>query len=162
MRPLLLLTLEYEAIAFVRCGISATLKSPGVDNPKVMWSMSGLDLRRLELVGYQVQEALQRRDFVSEIRHQSRRLGVALVLSLAAAGGGCAGGGGAPGASLPAGSTCVSIKAQLSRLDAKGVRGAIEAQSAGERLSPSRKADADSYNSLLNDYLKARCHEVKT
>lgn len=76
---------------------------------------------------------------------------------------GCAnGGGGGPGTGLAGGQTCGSIKTQLSRLDAKGVRSSIEAQSAGRKISPQQKADADSYNSLLNDYLKARCHEVKT
>ena len=92
-----------------------------------------------------------------------RHLSVALVLAGAVLSAGCAGGGGAgSAAALPAGSTCQSIKGQLSRLDARGVRGSIEAQSAGQKLSGSQKADADSYNSLLNDYLKARCHEVKT
>lgn len=92
------------------------------------------------------------------------RFSVALVLACAAMAAGCAGGGGGAGAaaSLPAGSTCQSIKGQLSRLDARGVRGSIEAQSAGQKLSASQKSDADSYNSLLNDYLKARCHEMKT
>lgn len=74
--------------------------------------------------------------------------------------GGCAGGGGSQAASLPAGSTCQSIKSRLSQLDAKGVRGSIEAQAAGSKLSSGAKADADAYNSLLNDYLKARCHEA--
>lgn len=92
----------------------------------------------------------------------TRRLGVAVVLCLAAFGGGCAGGGGGGHAvALPAGSSCGSIKQQLSRLDAKGVRSSIEAQSAGRKLSPGQKADADAYNSLLNDYLKARCHEMQ-
>jgi hypothetical protein len=99
--------------------------------------------------------------YVREMRTRPRRLGVALALACAAAGAGCAGGGGAgSAAALPAGSTCQSIKGQLSRLDAKGVRGSIESQSAGRKLSPGQKADADAYNSLLNDYLKARCHEM--
>jgi hypothetical protein len=98
---------------------------------------------------------------VRDMREIPRQLGVALVLCCAALSAGCAGGGGGShAASLPAGSTCQSIKGQLSRLDAKGVRGSIEAQAAGQRLSPGQKADADSYNGLLNDYLKARCHEM--
>lgn len=96
-----------------------------------------------------------------EMREGTRRLGVAAGLCLAALASGCAGGGGKGYAqALPAGSTCGSIKGQLSRLDARGVRSSIEAQSAGRRLSAGQKADADAYNSLLNDYLKARCHEV--
>ena len=84
----------------------------------------------------------------------------ALVLCAAVLAAGCAGGN-SHAVSLPAGSTCASIKAQLSRLDAKGVRSSIEAQSAGQKLSAGQKSDADSYNSLLNDYLKARCHEMQ-
>lgn len=98
---------------------------------------------------------------VRETPGAPRLFGVALILGLAALAGGCAGGGGAGHAvALPAGSTCSSIKGQLSRLDAKGVRSSIEAQSSGRKLSGGQKADADAYNSLLNDYLKARCHEV--
>lgn len=94
------------------------------------------------------------------MREMPRQLSVALVLCCAVMGAGCAGGGNSHAAALPAGSTCGSIKGQLSRLDAKGVRGSIEAQSAGQKLSAGQKADADAYNSLLNDYLKARCHEM--
>lgn len=99
-----------------------------------------------------------------EMRDAPQRLTVAAVLAAAVMASGCAGGssGGGYAASLPAGSSCQSIKAQLSRLDAQGVRSAIEAQAAGQKLTGVRKANADSYNSLLNDYLKARCHEVKT
>jgi hypothetical protein len=99
---------------------------------------------------------------VREMRDGTRRLGVVALLCSAALVGGCAGGGaGGHAQALPAGSTCGSIKGQLSRLDAKGVRSSIEAQSAGRKLSPGQKADADAYNSLLNDYLKARCHEMQ-
>lgn len=97
-----------------------------------------------------------------DMREGTRGLSVALVLAITALTGGCAGGGGGGQAvALPAGSTCASIKTQLSRLDARGVRSSIEAQSAGQRLSGGQKADADAYNSLLNDYLKARCHEMQ-
>ena len=100
--------------------------------------------------------------YVRDMRQGTRWLGVALLLGIATFIGGCAGGGGGGQAvALPAGSTCTSIKAQLSRLDARGVRSSIEAQSAGQRLSVGQKSDADAYNSLLNDYLKARCHEMQ-
>ena len=99
---------------------------------------------------------------VTEMRDTARKLAALLVLGLAALSGACAnGGGGGHAVALPAGETCGSIKSQLSRLDAKGVRSSIEAQSAGQRLSAGQKADADAYNSLLNDYLKARCHEMQ-
>lgn len=72
---------------------------------------------------------------------------------------GCAASGGDPGAaSLPSGESCQSIRTRLARLDAKGVRSSVEAQSAGRKLSASQKSDADSYNQALNQYLGARCH----
>jgi hypothetical protein len=84
-----------------------------------------------------------------------------LCVSLAAAGlAGCASssGNGPTSASLPAGESCGSIKSQLNKLDAKGVQAYVEAQGAGKKLAPSQKADADTYNRLLNEYLGARCH----
>ncbi|MEQ1695578.1 MAG: hypothetical protein ABL901_07025 [Hyphomicrobiaceae bacterium] len=76
---------------------------------------------------------------------------------------GCAGGGGSsngdPGAkSLPAGQSCQSIKSDLDRMVSSGVQSSVEAQSAGRKLSPNQKADADRYNQLLAYYLGARCH----
>jgi hypothetical protein len=77
---------------------------------------------------------------------------------------GCANSGksnGDPGAKpLAAGQTCQSIKADLDRMVAGGVQSAVEAQSAGRKQSPNQKADADRYNSLLAQYLGARCHAV--
>lgn len=67
--------------------------------------------------------------------------------------------GGDPGASaLPAGETCGSIKEQLNQLDRKGARNAVDAQTSGRKLSAAQKADADSYNRLLGQYLGSRCH----
>ena len=74
---------------------------------------------------------------------------------------GCAssGSGGDPGAKpLPVGQSCQSIKAELDRMVGRGVQGSVEAQSAGKKLSPQQKADADRYNQLLAQYLGARCH----
>lgn len=71
----------------------------------------------------------------------------------------CATGGNGPSMSE---GNCQSIRGQLNRLDAKGVRSSVEAQAAGRKLSASQKADADAYNKLLNDYLGSRCHEAKT
>lgn len=75
---------------------------------------------------------------------------------------GCAGSGGGgngdPGARpLPPGASCQSIQSEMNRLIDHGVQGAVEAQSAGQKLSPQRKADADRYNQLLEQYLGARC-----
>ena len=75
--------------------------------------------------------------------------------------GGCASGGGSGGPStkaLAGGETCASVKAQLNKLDARGVPASVQAQAAGRKISAQQKADADLYNRLLNDYLGARCH----
>ena len=74
------------------------------------------------------------------------------VLAVSSVLAGCAGGNAGAGG-LPSGESCSSIKAKLSRLDAKGVQGSVEAQSRGQKLSGQQKADADAYNSLLNQYL---------
>jgi hypothetical protein len=89
-----------------------------------------------------------------------RRLSTAVVLAALA---GCAGegrgSGGDPGAMpLAPGQTCGSIRQELDRLDAKGVQGKVEAATQGKKLSAVDRADADRYNSLLNQYLGARCH----
>lgn len=98
---------------------------------------------------------------------RTERFPVAAVLrGLALAGAvvvaGCAGGGGTggdPGARpLPAGQSCQSIRGELNKMDGQGARSAVEAVSAGRKVSPQQKATADRYNQLLNDYLGARCH----
>ena len=84
--------------------------------------------------------------------------GFAIVAGLA----GCAAQsapGGDPGAKpLPPGSTCQSIRADLNKLDARGVPAKVERATAGQKLSPADKADVDRYNQLLNFYLGGRCH----
>jgi entry exclusion lipoprotein TrbK len=65
---------------------------------------------------------------------------------------------GAPSGPTRSAESCRATKEQLNKLDAKGVQALVEAQSRGKKLSPSQKADADSYNRLLNDYLGSRCH----
>ena len=74
--------------------------------------------------------------------------GAILVAGCATEGGGAVGGT----------ENCLAIKAQLNKLDAKGVPAFVEAQSQGRKLAPAQKADADTYNRLLNEYLGARCH----
>ena len=74
---------------------------------------------------------------------------------------GCADGDGFgdPGASpLASGQSCGSIRQELDSLDRKGTQGKVEAASAGKKLAPKDKSDVDRYNSLLNQYLGARCH----
>lgn len=68
-------------------------------------------------------------------------------------------GNGDPGArSLPPGTSCQSLQGELNKMVGRGVQSSVEAQTAGRKLSPNQKADADRYNQLLAQYLGARCH----
>jgi hypothetical protein len=86
--------------------------------------------------------------------------GFCCLAALSAVLAGCGGAaGGDPGAkSLPMGQSCQSIRGELNRLDSKGVPSIVERASSGGKLSPAQRAEADNYNSLLNQYLGARCH----
>jgi hypothetical protein len=82
-----------------------------------------------------------------------------VLISAAALGlAGCAANGDPGASALSGGQTCQSIRADLNRLDNKGVPSLVERQNAGKNLSKSQKAQADLYNRLLNNYLGARCH----
>ena len=76
--------------------------------------------------------------------------------------GACADGdgfGGDPGATpLAVGQSCGSVRQELDTLDRRGTQAKVEAASQGKKMSPKDKADVDRYNSLLNQYLGARCH----
>lgn len=88
-------------------------------------------------------------------------IGFSLVglAAMALAGCGGASGGGDPGAkALPAGQSCQSIRSELNRLDSKGTPALVERASRGGSLNSTQRADVDAYNSLLNQYLGARCH----
>jgi hypothetical protein len=66
--------------------------------------------------------------------------------------------GGDPGARpLPPGQTCQSIRGELNKMDAQGAQSKVERATQGKADAAS-KAVADRYNSLLNQYLGARCH----
>jgi hypothetical protein len=56
------------------------------------------------------------------------------------------------------GQSCGTIRQELDALDRRGTQGKVEAASQGKKLSPKDKGDVDRYNSLLNQYLGARCH----
>lgn len=97
----------------------------------------------------------------SGMRDPKRDLkGICAAVGAALAVAGCGGAAGSdPGAkALPYGQSCQSIRGELNRLDSKGVPALVERQSQGGKLNPAQKADADSYNNLLNQYLGARCH----
>ena len=67
--------------------------------------------------------------------------------------------GGDPGARpLPQGQSCQTLRAELNRLDSRGVPSKVEAVSSGRKVSPQDRAEVDRYNQLLNGYLGARCH----
>ena len=87
-----------------------------------------------------------------------QHLAAAVVMAALA---GCAEGGGFgdPVASpLASGQSCGSIRHELDQLDRRGTQAKVEAASQGKKLSPKDKGDVDRYNSLLNQYLGARCH----
>ena len=64
-----------------------------------------------------------------------------------------------PGAlPMASGQSCGSIRQELNALDRKGTQAKIEAATAGKKLAPAAQADADRYNTLLSQYLGARCH----
>ena len=66
---------------------------------------------------------------------------------------------GDPGATpLASGQSCGSIRGELDQLDRKGTQAKVEAASQGKKLSAKDKIDVDRYNTLLNQYLGARCH----
>jgi hypothetical protein len=74
---------------------------------------------------------------------------------------GCAdgGGNGDPGAlPLASGQSCGSVRQELDKLDRKGTQSKVEASTAGKKLASAAQADVDRYNTLLNQYLGARCH----
>lgn len=86
----------------------------------------------------------------------------ALVLVMAASTlAGCSEGsaGGDPGARpLPMGQSCQSIRAELNRLDSRGAQGKVQAAAEGRRLGPGDMEIVNRYNTLLGQYLGARCH----
>jgi hypothetical protein len=94
-------------------------------------------------------------------RTNSFAWGVVAALGLAMLAG-CAEGGGAggdPGAvPLAAGQSCGSVRQELDKLDRNGTQAKVEAATSGKKLAPAAQADVDRYNSLLNQYLGARCH----
>lgn len=92
---------------------------------------------------------------------RSRRLTVlsaALISVLAAGCAGNEGSGGASNASTASGSSCQEVRRELDKLDARGVPSRIEAANAGKKLAPAQRAEVDTYNALLQQYLGARCH----
>ena len=86
-------------------------------------------------------------------------IAIAGTLTLAGCEGGGSGGvGGDPGARpLAAGQSCQSVRAELNKMDSQGAQSKVE-QAKSANANPATKAIAERYNSLLNQYLGARCH----
>ena len=104
---------------------------------------------------------LERKKGALVARKMSRSLRFVVAAAAVATLGGCADGEGFgdPGAaSLAPGQSCGSIRQELDQLDRRGTQAKVEAASAGKKLAAKDKSDVDRYNSLLNQYLGARCH----
>jgi hypothetical protein len=104
---------------------------------------------------------MEREKGASVARTMLKILSFSAVVAAVAALGGCADGDGFgdPGAApLASGQSCGSIRQELDLLDRKGTQAKVEAASAGKKLAAKDKSDVDRYNSLLNQYLGARCH----
>jgi hypothetical protein len=84
-----------------------------------------------------------------------RWLAVAVTVAALA---GCAEGNDPGSMPLASGQSCGSIRGELDQLDRRGTQSKVEAASQGKKLSAKDKSDVDRYNSLLNQYLGARCH----
>ncbi len=65
---------------------------------------------------------------------------------------------GDPGASSAHGSKLPVDQAELNRLDSRGAQGKVQAAAEGRRLGPGDMEIVNRYNSLLGQYLGARCH----
>lgn len=71
--------------------------------------------------------------------------------------GGCQSGDPGPSA-MPYGANCKSVRAQLDKLDGRGVPSRVEAARSGKKLPAAQQVEVDQYNQLLNQYLGSRCH----
>ena len=96
------------------------------------------------------------------VDHALRSARALLTVSAIALLGGCAAqgaAGGDPGARpMPAGYNCQSVRAELNKLDSRGVPAKVERASNGGSVSGKDQADVQRYNQLLNWYLGGRCH----
>jgi len=67
--------------------------------------------------------------------------------------------GGDPGAKpLAAGQTCQDLKTELNRLQSRGAASKADAAASGRKLSDKDRAEANRYNTVLDQYLGSRCH----
>lgn len=65
----------------------------------------------------------------------------------------------APSSAIAAGDrSCQSLRSEIMRMEGRGVAKLVDRQHDGGKLSNAQKAEIDTYNGLLNEYLGARCH----
>lgn len=103
---------------------------------------------------------LNTKDSIAGLPMPYKRLAIVAAATFMLAGCETSGGGpgGDPGARpLPSGSSCQSLRAELNKMDSQGAQSKVERASRG-KVDPATQAVADRYNSLLNQYLGARCH----
>lgn len=58
----------------------------------------------------------------------------------------------------PGDRSCQSLRSEIMRMESRGVAKLVDRQHDGGKLSNAQKAEIDTYNGLLNEYLGARCH----
>lgn len=54
--------------------------------------------------------------------------------------------------------SCQSLRSEIMTREARGATRLIDRKNDGGKLSAREQAEIDTYNSLLNEYLGARCH----
>lgn len=54
--------------------------------------------------------------------------------------------------------SCQGLRSEIMKMEARGVSKLVDRQHDGGKLNAGQKAEIDSYNGLLNEYLGARCH----
>ena len=54
--------------------------------------------------------------------------------------------------------SCQSLRSEIMTREARGATRLIDRKNDGGKLTPREQAEIDTYNSLLNEYLGARCH----
>ncbi len=54
--------------------------------------------------------------------------------------------------------SCQSLRAEIMAREARGAARLVDRKNDGGKLNAREQAEIDTYNSLLNEYLGARCH----
>jgi hypothetical protein len=54
--------------------------------------------------------------------------------------------------------SCQSLRSEIMKREARGAARLVDRKNDGGKLNPREQAEIDTYNSLLDEYLGARCH----